>query len=698
MNWSARPFVRIFFFYTAGILAAYFMPLIRSLSFLWPGLPLLMVAIIYYIIVRKAASWKWKGGAGLLAGLMFFLTGIFTTNLNIHQPEMKVDDAQATYFAEILKDPVMTDQTVKSVLSVCQVSETLPKAKLKTKVMAFFRKDSLTLKLRVGDKLVFNGKLSQPGKPKNPYEFDYAEFLKLNGISYITFIPSGNWTFLEHSSGWNPKHIAAKLRNHLLKALTENGLSGRNYAVTAAIILGYDQLMDPELEQDFVNAGAMHILCVSGLHVGVIYLVINFILGFLIRKRSHRMIKMGLLLMIIWFYALLTGLSPSVQRASVMITVFIIGNAINRDRDSFNTLAASAVLMLIVNPLLIFNVGFQLSYAAVLSILIFHNPIYKLIFIKNPFIDKIWSISVLSMAAQLGTFPIAAHYFHFFPTYFWLTNLIIFPLSFAIITTGFGFLFISWIPILSKVVGLILSGMVFMLNSIVGLVEYLPYHGLTNLYFPWLKVVLVYGLIAFLFQLIVKRNIRFLSPVLICVFMLVTFQTVRHYQVLNQDKMVVYNINGHSSIDFIKGKDHISLVDSILFMDNRKLDYHTKNSEVVWGLKQDLGKMGAGINRTGINFRYDGEFGVFGDFKFLILNEKSYYPVDGFEKIKIDAVFVRGKRMINIDQLSGCFTFTSLVTDGSVPVYKQEIIQKVADTLGKPYINTVKKGAYIFDF
>ena len=698
MDWSARPFVRIFFYYTAGVIATYFLPVVQTVPLLWIAFAILIIAFLYYFIVRHITSWKLKNIAGFLAGLLFLLSGILLTSNKMAQPRVSATDLPSAYRAEILKDPVITDQTVKSVLSVYKVSDTLMEENPKAKVMGFFRKDSLTLNLGVGDKLVFNGKLSEPEKPKNPYEFDYAEFLKINGIHYVTFIPSGNWTLLEHSSGLHPRYIATKLRNYLLDALTKNGLSGRNYAVTAAIILGYDQLMDPELEQDFVNAGAMHILCVSGLHVGIIYLVINFMLGFLYRKRSHRMFKMILLLIIVWFYALLTGLSPSVQRASVMISVFIIGSTMKQGRDTYNTLAASAVLMLFVDPLLIFNVGFQLSYAAVLGILVFHNPIYKLIFINNPVVDKLWSISVLSFAAQLGTFPIAAHYFHFFPTYFWLTNLVVFPLSFAIITTGFGFLFISWIPFISKVVGLMLSGMVFMLNSLVGLVEYLPFHGLYNLYFPWLKVVLVYIFVAFLFQLIIKRNIRFLSPVLLCVFMLVTFQSIRNYQLINQDKMVVYNIYGHSSLDFIKGKDHISLVDSILFVDNRKLDYHTKNSEVVWGLRQDLSKIGTAIIRPDINFRYDGEFGVFGDYKFLVLGEKNYYPVNSLGKIGLDAIFVHGKRKINFDNLGDCFTYSSLISDASVPYYKQGIIQKMADTSGRSYINTNKGGAYIIDF
>jgi len=176
-------------------------------------------------------------------------------------------------------------------------------------------------------------------------------------------------------------------------------------------------------------AGAMHILCVSGLHVGIIYLVISFFLGFLNNTRFNNILKAILLLLTVWAYAIITGLSPSVQRASLMLSVFIIGNLLNRARDTYNTLAISALILLIIDPYLLFNVGFQLSYAAVIGIVTFHQPIYKLLYFKNTIIDKIWSITVLSFAAQMATFPIATYYFHFFPPWFWLTNLFTFPLS-----------------------------------------------------------------------------------------------------------------------------------------------------------------------------------------------------------------------------------------------------------------------------
>ena len=185
---------------------------------------------------------------------------------------------------------------------------------------------------------------------------------------------------------------------------------------------------------------------------------------------------------------------------------------------------------------------------------------------------------------------------------------------------------------------------------------------------------------------------------MICILVLITYQTNREYKLLAQNKIVVFNINGHSSVNFIRGKEHISLVDSLLFEDKKKLNYHVKNSEVVMGLYRNLRKIGTGAQYNKINFKYDGEFGVFGDYKFLVLGEKNYYPVNSLGKIGLDAIFVHGKRKINFDDLGNCFTYSSLISDASVPFYKQGVIQKMADTLGRSYINTTKGGAYIIDF
>ncbi len=456
-----------------------------------------MLSVSGLIAYKLNYIWRRRWITGIILGFSVFLTGILLVNLKYNQQPIIPVGNNKTYIGRVFEDPVETDKTVRTVIEIRQIVDSDTVIIKPVKTLAYFTKDSYSVHLEYGDIIVFEGMLTTPEGTKNPDEFNYAKFLAVNNIHYMVFISGDNWSLLGTSSN-KLISLALNARMYLLSVLQEKGIEGDDYAVAAAILLGYDQLLESELEQDYVTAGAMHILCVSGLHVGIIYLVLNFLLGFLRRNKFQKVVKVILLMSMIWFYALLTGFSPSVQRAALMISIFIIAALSSKQKDVYNTLAASAVILLFIDPFIIFNVGFQLSYTAVLGILMFYKPIAGIFYIKNPIIRKVWEIVAVSVAAQLGTFPLAAHYFHFFPTYFWLTNIFIFPLSFAIVGAGMLLIAISWIPVISNFMGIVLSGFVYVLNLIVGSVKLLPYHGVYDLYFPWIKVVLVYIFILFL--------------------------------------------------------------------------------------------------------------------------------------------------------------------------------------------------------
>ncbi|MCF6342944.1 MAG: competence protein ComEC family protein [Bacteroidales bacterium] len=697
MYWSTRPFIRVLLFFVAGILTGYFFPVKSSVltyTVLAGLIVLLLVAV--FVHVRKRISYKWLWLQGLYIGLAFILTGMLLVTLRMDADTTTISGEENEYWAEVINEPILTRQSVKMLLEVSPLTNNDRQQKPFV-VLAYHTKDKGGTALRYGDRFLFRAKISQPKAPMNPGEFDYKTFLARNGIYFTVFIRGDRWQYLDNAPQNVLKNLAVRLRHFLLQSLHENGLGGRDYAVAAAILLGYDNLMEEETEQDFVNAGAMHILCVSGLHVGVIYLVFNFLLGFLRRNRLQRIVKAVLLLFLVWAYAMLTGLAPSVQRAAVMLTVFIIGNALERHGNPFNTLAASAFLLLLWNPLLIFNVGFQLSYSAVLGILTFHQPIYRLLYFRNKITDKIWSVSVLSVAAQVGTFPLAAHYFHFFPTYFWLSNLLVFPLSFLIISAGMGFIAVSWFPPLAQLVGKLLSGLLFLLNHGVAAVKYLPFYGIGDLYFPWHKVLLVYTFILLLYFFFTKKNIRLLLPLLAVVLLLVGFQTIRKFNVLRQKRIVVYSINKHSAYDFIHGKEHLLLLDSILCHDKNKLDYALGNSSLEWGLKFQGVSLDSCTkeNKTGLYF--DGSFIAFGDYKVALVNgSNDYYPVHP-GKLQFDALLVRGKRPLQISTIQKVFEVDKIILDASVPYWKSRKVEAEAGELGLSCYNVRKEGAYIAD-
>lgn len=228
------------------------------------------------------------------------------------------------------------------------------------------------------------------------------------------------------------------------------GIEGDEYSVAAAILLGYDDELPPELRQNYVTAGSMHVLCVSGLHVGIIFLVFSTILSFLDKYGAvFKILKFCILLLIMWTYAFIAGLAPSILRATIMISFIVIGKIIKRNGVIINSIAASAFVILAIEPEDLFNIGFQLSYAAVIGIVVLQRPIYNVFYIKNKILDKIWELTSVTLAAQFATAPFTIFYFNQFPLYFWLSNLFMTPLSTVVIIGGMIMLLVSFIPYLN---------------------------------------------------------------------------------------------------------------------------------------------------------------------------------------------------------------------------------------------------------
>lgn len=696
MFWSGRPFIRITGFFMAGILTAFYLPLTQQ----WSVLLLLGIAVICLLLLAVGnalmISWKYRWTNGLLIGFLFTSLGIYSASGKLRHASL-LSPPHDEMIGRIVSEPSGGPRTLKLILEADRGADRQIGQESAVKIMAYMEADSQSSLLQQGDVIVFNGSVSQPEPPKNPEEFNYSDYLALNGIHYQVYLAHGSWQYIDHQEVNFMVRAASRLRSYLLQTLANNGLDQRSTGVAAAIVLGYDQLLEDDLQQDFVRAGAMHILCISGLHVGIIYLVMNVLLGFLRKDRWHRFLKAVLLLAVVWFYAMITGFSPSVQRAAIMISLFIIGNATSRNNDSFNTLAASAFLILWVDPLLLFHVGFQLSFTAVIGILWFYKPIYQLIYTKNKILDSCWSVAVVSLAAQMGTFPLAAHYFHFFPTYFMVSNLLIFPLSFLIISAGMLFIVFSWIPIAASLTAYVLTSLIYLLNMLVGFVKYLPYSGLDQLFFPWPKVILVYALIISLFQFLIEEKIQRLSLVLWVLLILLSFQTLLKVQSLSRQRLVVYAIRNHSAIEFVHGRDHLLLLDTTLISDVKKRNFHLRNSRIAWQLDDVSAVWDGELSVCNGLWYFDGEFGCFGGKRFFIPYPGKTYHFDGAGAFDVEILFIRGQASLDLQALHKQFHPRQIVLDGSVPKWKQKRMVESAVSLGIPCYNVMESGAFMVD-
>lgn len=688
--WRTRPFVRILFFFLAGIFTAIHVPALQQLPAIYflllTGFFLVLLLGVYRFIKSFALRWL----PGLMAGLVFVFAGISMTLLQFEKQETPLPEKGKVVLAgEIVSEPQPTKKSVKFIFNPRY--DSLKTIYRSGNIMVFLKKEPKAQSLRMGDFIVVQGNLSTPGAPLNPEEFDYAFYLKTQRINRILFVPEQGWQPIQTTKANNIKTLFARWRNYLLNTLQENGLSGEEYSVAAAILLGNDQLIDPDTQQNYVAAGAVHILCVSGMHVGIIFLVLTFVLGFLNKLKKGILIKNLLLFLLLWSYALLTGLSPSVLRATVMISFFILANALKRDYDSYNLLAASAFVLLLFNPFLIFHVGFQLSYSAVLGILTFYYPLYRSIYIKNKIATVFWAALMVSLSAQLGAFPIAAHYFHVFPVYFLLTNLIIFVLSYLILSLGFGLLLLSWLPLVPRLLGIVLSFTIKILNLWVQFVAHIPFSQLSDLYFSWPTVTLIYLLVLFVFLFLFKRKWGLVLPALTVAFLLLALQTFRNIELQSQKHIIIYAVNQHPVIGLIEGRSQILLTDSTAVAQPGLLNYNLGNYRISRGLRNETKKISG--DDSGDEIYYRNGFLQFNGNHYYILNTKQQDYPSLSDKIHLTAVICTGTTYVPLQNLSRSFAFNTVIVDQSVPYWVQDKIRKEAKQLNMKALELQQTGA-----
>lgn len=428
----------------------------------------------------------------ILQSVMIFITcmlfGGSLVSVELDKAYMPVPDKDMAYSAVVISQPVVSGKVIRCDLMIADVSHPV-------KVKASIYRDERADKLRVGDGIKAVSLLEKPSGYADS-DFDYGRYLLYHGYVATTFIYIDEWSKavvdLTHLSLIQRTRIAALVfRDRLLRRYTDMGFSGQSYAVLAAMTLGDKSSLSDRLKEDYSVSGASHILALSGLHLGIIYAILSLI--FL--RRRWQIASQVLILLAIWTYVFIVGMSASVVRSAVMITVYSFVSLLNRNKMSLNTLAVAAVVILIVNPLYLYDVGFQMSFAAVFFIILFYRPVLNLMpgcVMGIPVIRQIWQMMSVSLAAQIGVAPLIAFYFGRFSCYFLLTNIIVVPAATIILYGAVLMAALSFVPYLQTLLSALLLKVVVLLNSGVSFVAELPGASIDGIAIGLLQLVLIY--------------------------------------------------------------------------------------------------------------------------------------------------------------------------------------------------------------
>lgn len=657
------PFVRILIPFLAGIITGIHAGWI-DFAFVFIFLFLLTVYTIDYFTYNLAGKFAWKMYNGIFLFVLLFLAGwIWVTLTDSRQAENHYVcySGKGNFLVQLTRDPVIGEKTVKAEVQLILKTESGQTIPLSGKALLYLKKEKQAIALHYGDEIFVNTEWKSVPEPLNPGEFNYKNYLEHKHIYATGFADSLHWK--KTGSGGNKIYAAAMYsRKKMMQILRDAGLEDQEYAVASALILGYTDDINDEMKAAYSASGALHVLSVSGLHVAIIFAVFDKLLWFLLQLKNGKYYKAILILLILWAYAFLTGLSPSVMRSAAMLSFVVVGKLINRNASIYNILCASAFVLLLFDPMLIADVGFQLSYLAVLGIVFFHPLIYEWFLFKNRIIDFIWNVTAVSVAAQLITFPISIFYFHQFPNYFLISNLIVIPLGTLILYNGILALVFSFIPGLNDFFIFTLKYLVKILNASVVWIESLPFSVAAGLHLSIFTCLLVYFILICLCIYLLSKKSFYLSITFASVILLFAFFSFEKINRYHQNRIVFYAVKHHTAIDFIEGRNHFFIADHDLKSDLKKINYHISNYRSENGILPESDEE--------IVFRKNNFVG-FNQYRLFIADStfKSKIPS---KKIKLDAVVITKSSTLKPEEALLMFESKYWIIEPGVSFYQRK--------------------------
>ncbi len=647
-----------------GILIGFYFPFDIRFALAIPVILFMVLGIVFSTRPNTNSTFF-----GLIGALTTITLGIFISiqaqplHHNSHYSNLSIDGQNQWQLkiTEVLKPTSFSERYVAMVNGVNSSRST-------GKILLSGPLDTTQNRLKVDDKIWLFSEVLPIHPPLNPHQFDYRDYMKKLGMYHQLKLTPSNYVKSE-----NPERtifgLASSARNHIIEKLKQANFGPNELSIIQALLLGERSNISAETYTDYKDAGAVHILAVSGLHIGVLLLLIQFLLQPL-RNRSATLLISVILL---WGFAFVAGLSPSIIRACTMFSFVAYALYLNRPSNTFNILALSMFfILLFINPNLLFQVGFQMSYAAVFAIVWIYPLLQKLWFPKNKILRYLWQLLSVSVAAQLGVLPISLFYFHQFPGLFFISNLLIVPALGFILGTGILVIVLALINLLPDWLVLFFNKLIGWMNGIVAWVADQESFIFKSISFDYGQLILAYLAIGMLVYLVQRISFR---PVVFFLFSLVCFQTwtiYKHYSASATNEVLVLHQTKNSIV---------------LNKNGTRLEVLTNNLEAPEKVLSDyrIGERIDSISYETLVNSYD----VFG-LPLLIIDSLGIYPEQNPEQI----VLLTYSPRINLERLLLTIRPKQIIADGSNYKSYVERWKKTCSKNKIPFHYTGEKGAY----
>jgi competence protein ComEC len=706
--WQRYPFVRLFLPFIIGILLSFELNIDNKTGLWLLAACIPFILFLHYFQLRTLSYYhRLIPGLGVTFTALLFGAGI--TGYHNHRSDIlhfiNNGATKGTFIITIEDVPINKPSTIRLIVRVNSRIINGILQKCDGKAMVYFQRSDEAKKLRYGDQLIVTTSFKPMAPPMNPGVFNYSAYLSHQGVYSTTYIADSQWKLFKKASGFNLIRLATELREKFIKLFAAQHPGQSELAVASALVLGYDDNIEPELRTAYQNSGALHILSVGGLHLGVIYLVIANMLFFMKQKVWSDFLRAFILLSVVWFYALITGLCPAVLRSAVLISFVIVGDCVNREQNIVNTLAASAFLLLVIDPHQLANVGFQLSYLSVAGIVIFEPVIRKTWSPKFLVSRWIWSLTTVSIAAQLAATPVSLFYFYQFPNYFIFSNYIAIPLSSLAIYAGMLTLVTTPVIWLTHQFADLFFGSVWFLNQSILFFSNLPFSTLKNISLSVFEVIALYGILLSGFGAIVYRNKKlltlFIASCLIAGLSFLFEQQIHR----KQQTLIVYAIAKTSAIDFFNGQTCYSFSAPANKKDSAQIQYQVNVNRIRSGigriiqsnLYSDSAYLTKGRNKREDGFWKNDSFYLFGNLRLTVQQGKWISGPIPLIPLTTDYLLLTGNPYPDLSQALKRYHFRHLIVDGSNSITNALKWQQLCRDAGILCHNTAIDGAFILN-
>ena len=653
-----NPFVRIILPFALGIVfhCYWSVPAMVSISALG-----IFAALAVFLFRQYGYKSRWACGAALFLSIAALGSAMAALNT----PPNVVSDAgsrKCEYRASVTGTPSVGEKACKVDMRVEAVNLLGEWHDFDARIVATIMKDSAATALKAGQTIKFSSRIDTLDMPKNPFGFNYSQYLQLNGVQGSIFLNPGEWELADGSVHGLRQH-ALNVRQMLVGLLEKAGLEGNELGLASTLVLGYKNNIDAEVKQAYMNAGAMHVLAVSGMHVGIVCSVLEMLM-FVLGGRLASNFKRLVIVLLLWVYAFITGLSPSVLRATVMFSFLELGRLMRRDMSIYNTLAASAFLLLVINTDMLFKAGFQLSYAAVIGIVSLQPRIVKLLPVnrRNKPLRWFWELTAVSIAAQISTFPFCLYYFERTPVYFWLSNVVVSPGAVLMIGLTMLLLAVSPVPVLTKVIGVATTYAARAMNWAVMSISNLPFSTIENTYISVFQAVAIGATILAALIWLRTRNCNWLIGSLASFLVFITPFSASAVRNSSTQALCVYYSPRNALAQFVDGNSSYWVQGAI--GDARQAALMVKGGNIFWNSSRSAdvdmreSESGRMLARDGF-FVYDSVSGL------MISDSTPRFKMK--QPATLDFLIISGKPAIKPRQMPKNLTFSNVIIDGSVP-------------------------------